>query len=270
MLISFGVYKLSGKLFDSIANDFLSSLVCQFVFAAMALLSVIVLRKTYIFRSDARKLKAGWKSSLLMLVPFTFTGLQALGEIPDFSVTGVEFIMFLIQMFLIGFSEETLFRGLIQNSFHRIFGEDSTIRVYLGVLCGSLCFGGMHLFNAFRPEISFNTALLQAIATFGTGLVFASIYFRTGKNLWFVIFLHALNDVLAFTASGRLSGASAGQAVSTSTSAASAASLDPLHLLYAFCFFSAISLFLLRPSKIRQLQEFDQEQSSGKSMLQMQ
>lgn len=254
LFVSYGVYRFSASFINSVvSNDFLSSLLCQAVFTIMALLSVLVLKKLWIYRVDLRKLKFGWTAALLLLSSLAIPFFTALEKINEISVTQTEFLMFVGQMFLIGFCEETLFRGLIQNAFHNLFGENGTFRVYLGVLFGALCFGGMHLMNAFSPEVSFNTALLQAIQTFGSGILFGTVYFRTGKNLWLLIFIHALNDFLAFIATGRLSGSSIGQAISNST--ATTVNLDFLQVLYAIAFYSAIALLLLRPKKIRQLQE---------------
>ena len=34
-------------------------------------------------------------------------------------------LVFIITMLLVGYTEEALFRGLVQNAFHKIFGEQS-------------------------------------------------------------------------------------------------------------------------------------------------
>lgn len=252
LLVSYGVYKLSGLLLNSLNNDFLADFLQQGIFAVMVFLSVLVLRKTWIYHSDLRKLKVGWTAGLVMLIPLSAAALQAFAMISDISVTGFELILFVARMLLIGFCEEALFRGLIQNDFHNIFGENSTLRVFLGVICGALCFGAIHLGNALKPEVSLSAAAVQSVFTFFSGILFATVYFRTGKNLWFVVLVHAIDDFFAFIAAGRLSGSNEGQAI---VAASSATNSGPLQLLFAFCFYSAISLFLLRPKKIRQLQE---------------
>ena len=254
LLVSYGVYLLSATFFKSLGNDFLAEFLIQGTFAVMVFLSVLVLRKTEIFRSDLRKLKTGWTAGLVMLIPLSVGAFQAFTKISDISVTGFEFILFLARMLLIGFCEEVLFRGLIQNAFHNIFGENSTLRVFLGVICGALCFGALHLGNALNPNIGLSEAAVQAVFTFFIGLLFATVYFRTGKNLWLVVILHAINDVFALIASGRLSGLNAGQSIASASSSLSADS-GLLQILVTFCIYSAICLFLLRPKKIKQLQE---------------
>lgn len=253
LFVSYGVYKLSGLLLNSLNNDFLADFLQQGVFAVMVFLSVLVLRKTWIYHWDLRKLKVGWTAGLVMLIPLSSVVLQASAGISDISVTGFELILFFAQMLLIGFCEEVLFRGLIQNDFHNIFGENSTQSVFLGVICGALCFGAMHLGNALNPEVSLSAAAVQAVFTFFNGMLLAAVYFRTGKNLWFVVLAHAIDDFFAYIAVGRLSGSNEGQAL---VAASSAVNIGPLQLLFAFCFYVAIALFLLRPKKIRQLQEF--------------
>ena len=254
LLVSTGVYKLCSPLFNSMANGFLADFLRQAIFAIMVFLCVLVLKKTWIYRSDLRKLKVGWPAVLPLLFVIFINVLQASDMIPNISVTGFELLLFLAQMFLIGFCEESLFRGLIQNAFHRIFGEDSTLRVFLGVICGAFCFGAMHFVNALRPEVSLSAAALQVFYTFCFGILFATIYFRTGRNLWIGVLLHAVDDAFSFITTGRLSGGNAGQAIA-SASSATASKYGPLQMLFTLCLISAISLFLLRPKKIKQLQE---------------
>jgi len=254
LLVSYVVYKLSASIFSSLENDFLADFLMQLTFAIMAFLSVLVLRKTWIFHSDLRKLRVGWPAALVMLIPILGSALQATPMISDISVTGFEFILFTAQMLLTGFCEEVLLRGLIQNAFHNIFGEDNTLHVFLGVICGSLCFGIMHIGNVLKPEVSLSEALVQVMFTFCFGILFATVYFRTGKNLWIVVLCHAIDDFFAFIAAGRLSGLNAGQTLSSASSSVLSSKV-PLQILGIFCFFSAISLFLLRPKKLRQLQE---------------
>lgn len=254
LLVSYGVYRLSAHLLSSIDNEFLVDFLVQLVFAIMIFLSVLVLKKTWIYRPNMRKMKVGWTAALVLLLSSAGATIQAIDKIPSISVTGVDLVLFLAKNLLIGFCEESLFRGLIQNSFHDIFGEDDTPHVFLGVICGAFCFGAMHLTNALKPEVSFSGAAAQAMFTFCTGILLATVYFRTGKNLWIVAFLHGINDVFAYIAAGRLSGLNAGEAVASSTSSLATGNVF-LQVLVTFCLFSAISLFLLRPKKLRQLQE---------------
>ena len=253
-VVSIGVYKLASPLFDSMANTILADFLRQAIFAIMVLLSVLAIRKTEIYRSDLRKLKVGWPAMLPKLLLLSLSVVQAVPMMSKISVTGFEFLVFLAQMLLIGFCEESLFRGLIQNAFHRIFGEDNTLHVFLGVICGAFCFGATHLLNALRPEVSFGAAAMQAVLTFCSGILFATVYFRTGKNLWIVAVLHALDDAFPYISLGRLSGTSTGEALASASSTASA-TVGPLRLLGYFCIICVISLFLLRPKKIKQLQE---------------
>lgn len=255
LIVSFGAFKLSAPIIvKSISNEFMSAFLGQVIFAAFVLIFVVVLRKTWIFHSDMRKLKSGWTAALIMLFPLVSGLVQAFAMIPEISVTGIEFILFVARMLLIGFCEEALFRGIIQNAFHNLFGEDSTIRVYLGVICGSLCFGAVHLGNATSPEITLSDAAVQAIYTFFFGILFATVYFRTGKNLWLVVIIHAINDFFALIATGMLSGHSGGESIASAASSL-AENNSPMQILVTFFIYSAISLFLLRPKKIRQLQE---------------
>ena len=180
LFVSYGVYKLSGILFRSMDNDILAGFLQQGIFAVMVFLSVLVLRKTWVYHLDLHKLKVGWTAGLVLLLQLSMSVIQASDMISNISVTGFELILFVAQMLLIGFCEETLFRGLIQNDFHNIFGENTTKRVYLGVICGAFCFGAMHIGNALRPDVSLSEAALQVVLTFCSGILLSTVYFRTG------------------------------------------------------------------------------------------
>ncbi|MBO4265244.1 MAG: CPBP family intramembrane metalloprotease, partial [Clostridia bacterium] len=65
------------------------------------------------------------------------------------------------QCILVGFCEETLFRGIIQREFHDYFGEDSFKHVFLAILCAGIVFGLAHMINLDRG-MQFMSVALQA------------------------------------------------------------------------------------------------------------
>ena len=62
------VYRIAGKLIGNVVmDDFLRSLLDEFVFAGAAFISVVLLRQTALFRSDRSCLKSGWTSAGLLI-----------------------------------------------------------------------------------------------------------------------------------------------------------------------------------------------------------
>ena len=206
MTISLIIYRTVGKLFtEKIESDIVSGFVGELFLAVPALLSAILLKKTDIFKTDSSKLKSGWPSAGVFYVIIAFFGFLSLGSLLQPEVPFYEVLLFFGFMFLVGFAEEILFRGLIQNAFHKYFKEDSLLHVCIAILCTGLVFGLTHLTNALRQDVSFSAALIQSIVNIANGMYLGAIYFRTGKNLWFLIAIHAFYDGAGMIANGILS-----------------------------------------------------------------
>lgn len=114
-------------------------------------------------------------------------------------VSPLEIFFFIATMFLIGFAEEAVFRGVILNLFLERFSGTKR-----GVLCAvifsGVIFGAMHMTNAFQG-VSLFSAFVQAVNASLLGVIFGAVYVRT-KNLWLVVFFHALTDFASLLTSG--------------------------------------------------------------------
>jgi membrane protease YdiL (CAAX protease family) len=103
------------------------------------------------------------------------------------------FLIFTTNMFLIGFIEEFLFRGLILNNLFISLGKTKKA-LYQAVWISSLFFGLTHIVNIL--VYSTETTLIQTInAVFG-GILFCGIYLRS-RNIWVAVIIHALLDFIA-------------------------------------------------------------------------
>ena len=111
----------------------------------------------------------------------------------------VQIFLFAVAMFLIGFNEELVFRGIILNLFLDKFGNSKKGIVTATVL-SSVIFGAVHLTNIFSG-VSVASALVQAIQAAVLGGLLAAIYLRSG-NIWIVIVAHALTDFASMLSSG--------------------------------------------------------------------
>ncbi len=94
---------------------------------------------------------------------------------------------------LIGFAEETMFRGLLMRCL-------LPRGIWPAVLFSTLCFTLIHLSNLLGSD-SWGYVFGQLVLTFGSGALFAALRLRTG-SLWPCILIHAGRDVVGLVALG--------------------------------------------------------------------
>ena len=103
-----------------------------------------------------------------------------------------EYIYFCLYVFGIALFEEVAVRGVVLNQMLKRWGN-SKIGIYAAATVSSLIFGLWHLINLADCPWLIVTTLTQIVYAFFLGIFLAAIYLRT-KNIWTVVFLHALVD----------------------------------------------------------------------------
>lgn len=248
IVVSLAIYKTLGQLIrNALDNTYLAAFAAQLIFAIPVFISVILLRRTAIYRTDMKKLKRGWSTGLVFLIMSLLSSVGIFFGNAEVTAGPAEILLFILQMFLVGYCEETLYRGLLQNAFHGFFGENSTSAVRKAVFLTGIVFGMSHLLNALNPAIRFGTAAMQALGTAAMGCCMCAIYYRTGKSLWFLIALHALNDCVINIRQGVLNGVSEADAITASMTTGKVYIVGPI------LFYGLITLFLLRRKKLEQM-----------------
>ena len=104
----------------------------------------------------------------------------------------------LFNTFLVGLSEELMFRGVLLQAFRR------TVSIWPAVWLTTLAFGAIHILNVFMTG-ELRAALLQSTAAALSGLLFIALRLRTG-SLWPPIIVHGLWDFATFTVAAARSG----------------------------------------------------------------
>ncbi|MEW4461957.1 CPBP family intramembrane glutamic endopeptidase [Roseibium algicola] len=112
--------------------------------------------------------------------------LAVLSGLPSSSVM----VLLGINTLLVGFSEETMFRGIL---FRALRGR---LGIWSAILVTTVAFGSVHILNGFGTG-DFGAAFLQAITAGASGLLLIAILLRTG-SLWAAIIFHALWDWATF------------------------------------------------------------------------
>ncbi|HYM94609.1 MAG TPA: CPBP family intramembrane glutamic endopeptidase [Chitinophagaceae bacterium] len=92
----------------------------------------------------------------------------------------------IVAMLVVGFSEETVFRGFMFERLGKLFGNRSGAKLFI-VIITSILFGAAHYMNQGIPGVEQATI---------TGLVYGTIFAST-KKIWIVMIAHASFDLTA-------------------------------------------------------------------------
>ena len=132
-----------------------------------------------------------------------------------------------------GFGEEAMFRGLaVPIGMRYLRGRN---RILITALVTSVVFGLSHLGNAKGGNV---IGIVQAVATIGSGLLYAAVFLRTGSIMVTVV-MHFLIDWMYFVTNPALqSGEMANMGVTTAVIISCIVDLS----------MSAVGLWLIRPA----------------------
>jgi uncharacterized protein len=134
-------------------------------------------------RPSARSLLLAWLPMLYIVGGFAVS--VRLGLPPASVVLSV-----LFNTFLVGLSEELMFRGVLLQALRR------TVSIVPAVALTTLAFGAVHSLNVFITG-DLQAALIQSTAAALSGLFFIALRLRTG-SLWPCVVVHGLWDCAAF------------------------------------------------------------------------
>ena len=104
----------------------------------------------------------------------------------------LETILYILSMFLVGFLEELIFRGLLFNTMKK----DS---LKVAIIVSSITFGIGHIINLFNGSSNIILTILQIIYATSAGFMFVMIYYRSNSIIPCIIFHALFNGLSAFT-----------------------------------------------------------------------
>jgi len=161
-----------------------------FLLAALFLLALVTWQQWH--DVGLNRLPSG-RSLLLAWLPALYIvaglGLSAAIGLPPVGVL----LWILLNTFLVGLSEELMFRGVLLQAFRR------TVSIWPAVALTTLAFGAIHILNVFMTG-ELRAAVIQAAAAALSGLLFIALRLRTG-SLWTGIVVHGQWDFATFTVS---------------------------------------------------------------------
>ena len=97
----------------------------------------------------------------------------------------------LLDLFLTGFGEESIFRGIVANSLALKYAKNKT-GVYFSVIISGLMFGCAHIVNILSG-VNIINGIMQILTASIIGMFLTAAYFR-GRNIWPLIILHCVID----------------------------------------------------------------------------
>lgn len=107
----------------------------------------------------------------------------------DFTLSFSTIGLIAIQMLLVGFVEETLFRGIF---FYLL--KSKSPKVF--IIYSSVVFGFLHIASSLNPETPLLMVILQIVNALLLGVVFSVIYY-TKRSTYLVIIFHAVFNLFA-------------------------------------------------------------------------
>lgn len=173
-----------GQLSDAVSRG----LGWPFLLAALFLL-VLVVRQQW--RDVGLNKLASGRSLLLTWLPLLYI-VVGLGLAVALGMPPADVLLWvLLNTFLVGLSEELMFRGVLLQAFRH------TVSIWPAVWLTTLAFGAIHTLNVFLTG-DLRTASIQSAAAALSGLLFIALRLRTG-SLWPCIVVHGLWDFATFT-----------------------------------------------------------------------
>ena len=164
----------------------------EIIWAGLVLVVLLLFKNKYVFTQERTTFAKGFKYILpeviLSGIFFLLLGVRVLisGSVSIFVIANL-----LIWCIFIGIVEEFLCRGWLLNEFLERYG-DSKKGIILSIILSALIFGGVHFINVSETQGLIDT-VFQVINATTAGVFLALVYYKT-KNIWLVVFSHALWD----------------------------------------------------------------------------
>ncbi len=250
LLIGFGipvVYLLLFKSFGFIIKEklhfaegtFLPDLIGELFGTAVAVTFLFIFRKKHLLKAEKGSFRVGLSAGMFMLIAPTVLAFFQLLTVSDKTLNPAhEILFFVFNMILTGVTEELIFRGIVLDSFHSVFGSSTKSGAFATACLSGGIFGALHLFNLIGSENP-SAIFIQAVGAVGAGFYLGAVYLRC-RNLWALMFMHAVNDFMLMLNEGLFATGTLRNAVDSHSAKA---------LIGAVLYF-AIGMYLLRAEKM--------------------
>ena len=135
-------------------------------------------------------------ASYLIGLPLLALGVFSLLEPGRASLAPFEIAGWVVAIFFIAFTEETLFRGILWKAL-----EEASL--WRRAIITSLLFGLAHTIPAGFGDFGWGIAAVYGLSAASFGMIFAAIRERAG-SIWSVVICHVVFDIAAISAAGNV------------------------------------------------------------------
>ena len=135
---------------------------------------------------------ASWPKDTKRFLYFIPMWILATGNLWDgfaLSYHGIELVIAVLSMILVGFVEEMLFRGFL---FSAMLSKE---RAAVAIIVSSLTFGMGHIINLFTGQTNFET-ILQVIFAVSWGFILTFVFYKSG-SIFPCIIAHSMIDAFS-------------------------------------------------------------------------
>ena len=135
---------------------------------------------------------ASWPKNTKRFLYFIPMWILATGNLWDgfaLSYHGIELVIAVLSMILVGFVEEMLFRGFL---FSAMLSKE---RAAVAIIVSSLTFGMGHIINLFTGQTSFET-IVQMIFAVSWGFILTFVFYKSG-SIFPCIIAHSMIDAFS-------------------------------------------------------------------------
>lgn len=155
-------------------------------------------------------------------------------------------LVFTVCVFLIGFCEESFYRGVVANIFYDRYATDPA-GVWSATVGSGMVFGLMHLTNMLgATDVGYiQGVIVQVVCACAMGMALSAVYFRC-RNIWAMVLLHGFIDFCGAFSAGAFTGGSLTETIG---------SYDPAMCISAIPYL-ILTAVLLRPKKMRAMLEY--------------
>lgn len=132
---------------------------------------------------------------IVTIINFLFL-INDLSEYPIIVPSIYLIVIVSIEQVFIGIFEEFLFRGLILNTLLEKMKNNHLKSKIAAIVISSVLFGVVHFLNLFNDSNTLNDCFVDVCFATFIGIFLGALYLRT-KNIWVVVFYHALVDLVS-------------------------------------------------------------------------
>lgn len=166
----------------------------------LATVIALALWRMMAFAAVGYRAGAGFTSSLasyLIGIPLMALGLLSLLDPNRAALMPIEIATWIVAIFLIAFTEETIFRGVMWKALE-------ARGLWARAIVTSALFGLAHTIPAGFGDFGWGIAVVYGLSAAGFGMIFAAMRERAG-SIWTVVVAHVLFDIAAISQAGNVS-----------------------------------------------------------------